>query len=565
MALDAVRAVRDGASVGIPHRSPVEEVQARVGRPAHQALDEIKSEVARKGAVTAADEARAALAAGVPVASVHGAVSYYADLHQPRGRRHVRVCAGTACFVASGGGRHIAQVADELAVAVGERSADGAVSLQPVHCLGYCFGGPAALDGAEPRVGADVAEQIAGRAAPRAPEIPVYADTAPVVLRGVLDGDPAWQTWAAVLEQGGAQRVIHEVEAAGLRGRGGAGFPAAQKWAAVAREGDGGRRYVVANGDEGDPGSFADRLLMERDPSRVLEGLALAGLACGAGRGFVYVRSEYPHAFESVQAAVAEAREAGHLGRDVHGSGVDFDVEVASGAGSYVAGEETSLLRSLAGLRGTVRPRPPYPTRYGLLGRPTAVNNVETLCAVPAIVSDGGQAYARRGAGRETGTLLVCLNERFVRPGAYEVEFGISLGEIVERLGGGLRDGGMRAVQVGGPLGGFLGPADLDLPLLESALSRAGGALGHGSLVAIDDRVQFSDLLRHFWEFAANETCGACTPCREGTRRGAAHPAEASRDESLLHVMGVASLCAFGRAIPRTVRSLLRAYGRELG
>jgi bidirectional [NiFe] hydrogenase diaphorase subunit len=563
MALDRRPAVRDRAFVGIPHRSPVEELQARAGRPAHGALEEIKSEVARKGVITAADEARAASAASIPVAAVHGAVSYYADLHQPRGGRHVRVCAGTACFVASNGGRHIAQVADELAVGVGERSTDGAVSLQPVHCLGYCFGGPAALDGAEPRVGADVADQLAGRAAPRTPEIPVYADTPPVVLRGVLDGDPAWQTWAAVLGQGGAQRVLHEVEVAGLRGRGGAGFPAAQKWAAVAREA--GRRFVVANGDEGDPGSFADRLLMERDPSRVLEGLALAGLACGAGQGFVYVRSEYPRAFESVQAAVAEAREAGHLGRDVHGSGFDFDVEVASGAGSYVAGEETSLLRSMAGLRGTVRPRPPYPTRYGLLGRPTAVNNVETLCAVPAIVSDGGQAYARRGVTWETGTLLVCLNERFVHPGAYEVEFGISLGEIVERLGGGLRDGAMRAVQVGGPLGGFLGPADLDLPLLESALSRAGGALGHGSLVAIDERLPFPDLLRHFWEFAARESCGACTPCREGTRRGAAHPAEASRDESLLHVMGVASLCAFGRAIPRTVRSLLHAYGRELG
>jgi bidirectional [NiFe] hydrogenase diaphorase subunit len=537
-----------------------------VGRPAHQALDEIKSEVRRKGAVTAADEARAASAAGVPVASVHGAVSYYADLHQPRGRRHVRVCAGTACFVASGGGMHVAQVADELAVGVGERSADGAASLQPVHCLGYCFGGPAALDGTAPRVGADVADQIAGRAAPRTPEIPVHADTAPVVLRGVLEGGAAWQTWPAVLERGGAKRVLHEVEVAGLRGRGGAGFPAAQKWAAVAGEREGGPCFVVANGDEGDPGSFADRLLMERDPSRVLEGLALAGLACGAGQGFVYVRSEYPQAFESLRAAVSEAREAGHLGRDVHGSGVDFDVEVTSGAGSYVAGEETSLLRSLAGLRGTVRPRPPYPTRYGLLGRPTAVNNVETLCAVPAIVSDGGEAYARRGAGRETGTLLVCLNERFARPGAYEVEFAIPLAEIVERLGGGLRDGrAMRALQVGGPLGGFLGPTDLDLPLLESALSRAGAAVGHGSLVAIDDGVQFPDLLRHFWAFAARESCGACTPCREGTRRGAAHPAEASRDESLLHVMGVASLCAFGRAIPRTVRSLLRAYGRDLG
>lgn len=564
MALDLARAVRDGSQVGIPHRSPVEELQARAGRPAHGALDEVKSEVARGGLVTAADEARAASAANIPVAAVHGAVSYYADLHHPRGRRHVRVCAGTACFVASSGGWHIAQVEHALGVGTGERSASGGVSLQRVHCLGYCFGGPAALDGDEPRVGPDIAAQLAGRTAPHTPEIPVQADTAPVILRGVLDGDTAWRTWPRVLKQGDSQRVLHEVQVSGLRGRGGAGFPAAQKWAAVARERDGGSCFVVANGDEGDPGSFADRLLMERDPSRVLEGLALAGLACGGSQGFVYVRSEYPHAFESLQAAVSEARTAGHLGRDVHGSGVDFDIEVVSGAGSYVAGEETSLLRSLAGLRGTVRPRPPYPTQYGLLGRPTAVNNVETLCAVPAIVSDGGQAYARRGTPGETGTLLVCLNERFVHAGAYEVEFGTPLGDIVERLGGGLRDGGiMQALQVGGPLGGFLGPDDLDLPLLESALSSAGVALGHGSLVAIDDRVPFPDLLRHFWEFAARESCGACTPCREGTRRGATQPAEASQDESLMHVMRVASLCAFGRAIPRVVRSLQRAYGTD--
>jgi NADH:ubiquinone oxidoreductase subunit F (NADH-binding) len=290
----------------------------------------------------------------------------------------------------------------------------------------------------------------------------------------------------------------------------------------------------------------------------VLEGLALAGLACGATRGYVYVRSEYPRARAALEQAVASARAAGHLGTDVHGSGVEFDVEVVSGHGSYVAGEETSLLRSMAGLRGTVRVRPPYPTRHGFLGRPTAVNNVETLAAVPAILADGGAAYASLGEGAETGTLIVCLTERFARPGAYEVELGMSLRAIVEDLGGGLADDAeLRALQVGGPLGGFIAPADLDLRLLESALARAGASLGHGSLVAIDHQVSRESLLAHLWEFGASESCGACTPCREGTRRGAADPARASDDRALLDLMADASLCAFGRRLPAAVRSLM--------
>jgi NADH:ubiquinone oxidoreductase subunit F (NADH-binding) len=494
----------------------------------------------------------------LPEAAMHGRRTYYADLHAPRGRRHVRVCGGTACFVAGGGGRHLPEVETALGVQVGACAPDGSVSLQRVHCLGYCHGGPAALDGDLPRAGADLAEQLAGRAAPRDLSPPIASVGEPVVLAGVLRGEAAWQVWPAVLAAGGAARVRREVAASGLRGRGGAGFPAARKWAAVAAATDGVQRYVVANGDEGDPGSYADRLLMERDPERVLEGLALAGLACGATRGYVYVRSEYPGARAAVATAVERARAAGYLGRDVHGSDVSFDVEVASGHGSYVAGEETSLLRSLAGLPGTVRARPPYPTEHGLLGRPTAVNNVETLAAVPAILTAGGAAYARRGLATEPGTLIVCLSERFARPGAYEVDVGTSLRALVEDLGGGLRTGGpLRALQVGGPLGGFLGPAALDRRLAEAALAPAGVSLGHGSLVAVDDGVSREDLLRHLWEFAARESCGACTPCREGTLLGATHPAEVSQDEGLLGLMERASLCAFGRRLPAAVRSLL--------
>jgi NADH:ubiquinone oxidoreductase subunit F (NADH-binding) len=289
---------------------------------------------------------------------------------------------------------------------------------------------------------------------------------------------------------------------------------------------------------------------MERYPAKVLEGLALAGLACGARHGFVYVRSEYPAAFESLTAAVARARALGHLGAEV------FDIDVVRGAGSYVAGEETSLLRSLAGLRATVRAKPPYPSTHGYLGWPTAVNNVETLATVPAIVAGGGAAYARLGRAPETGTILLCLNERFTRPGAYEVELGTPLRAVIADLGGGLREGRLVALQIGGPLGGFLSPDQLDVPALDSTLSTAGAALGHGGIVAIDDRVSGRELVKHLWEFAARESCGTCTPCREGTRIGAAEPAAAA---PYLDVMEQASLCAFGRSVPRAVRSLHRA------
>jgi NADH:ubiquinone oxidoreductase subunit F (NADH-binding) len=494
----------------------------------------------------------------LPAAAAYGARTYYSDHRAERGARHVRVCTGTGCFAATQG-RQLAAVESALGVPVGKCAPDGSTSLQAVHCLGYCYAGPAALDDDQPRVGPTLPEQLTGKAPAVDPPIPAMAVSRPVVLRGIVADEPAWQVWPAlVTSTSGPTDVLREVGLAGLRGRGGAGFPAARKWAAVSASDDNGPRFVVANGDEGDPGSFADRLLMERDPGRVLEGLALAGLACGATHGYVYVRSEYPRARAALEQAVVGARAAGHLGADVHGSGVDFDVEVVSGHGSYVAGEETSLLRSMAGLRGTVRVRPPYPTRHGFLGRPTAVNNVETLAAVPAILADGGAAYARLGEGPETGTLLVCLTERFARPGAYEVELGTPLRAIVEDLGGGLADDAeLRALQVGGPLGGFLAPADLDVPLLASSLTAKGASPGHGSLVAIDHRVSRAALLAHLWEFGVQESCGACTPCREGTRRGAADPTGISHDTALLDLMADASLCAFGRRLPAAVRSIL--------
>ncbi|WP_433445329.1 NADH-ubiquinone oxidoreductase-F iron-sulfur binding region domain-containing protein [Nonomuraea sp. CA-141351] len=408
---------------------------------------------------------------------------------------------------------------------------------------------------------------MAGRVPPRSPPIPATAITGdPVVLAGIVAGEAAWRTWVETVGRRSPEHVRSEVAASGLRGRGGAGFPVAAKWAAA---GGSPETVVIANGDEGDPGSYADRLLMEADPARVLEGLALACFACGARRGLVLVRSEYPQALAAMRDAVARARADGHLGRQVHGSDVDLDVEVVAGAGSYVTGEETALIAGLEGGRGCARARPPYPTSQGLWDAPTVVNNVETLAAVPWIVSRGGDAYARRGTPGETGTKLVCLSERFARPGCYEVELGVPVRWIVTELGGGLREGAeLGVLQVGGPLGGFLSEEDLDVPLTEAGLAGYGAALGHAGLVAVERRLEPLDVLRHVWAFAAAESCGACSPCRVGSRRGleqaraGAPPGDAY--VRMLNVMGEASLCAFGRRLPHAVRSLARAYGDRL-
>ncbi|MBX9361373.1 NAD(P)H-dependent oxidoreductase subunit E [Streptomyces sp. WAC04114] len=538
---------------------------ARRGRPGDRLIESLAE--ARAGTANAPEAWAPAVAtrAGLAAAAALGPASYYADLATPHGRRHVRVCAATACFAARAG-RHLSDVEDALGAGPGTVSPDGDVSVQEVRCLGYCYAGPAALDGDTPCTGPTLVSQLTGREPPSAPAIPASDDTGdPVLLSGVLSGEPSWQVWPAAVT-GAPDEVLREVAASGLRGRGGAGFRVAAKWEAAGRAPG---TVVVANGDEGDPGSYADRLLMEADPARVLEGLALACFACGAREGVVLVRSEYPAALARMRDAVGRAHADGHLGPSVHGTATALDIRLVEGAGSYVAGEETALVAGLEGGRGCARPRPPYPTERGLWDAPTVVNNVETLAAVPWIVRRGGAAYARRGTPAEPGTKLVCLSERFARPGCHEVEIGTPVRRIVTELGGGLKDGAeLAALQVGGPLGGFLTADALDVPLSEAGLSARGAALGHAGLVAFDRRVAPQDVLRHVWEFAAAESCGACSPCRVGSRRGlelAYGGSPPGREwERLSRVLAEASLCAFGRRIPPAVRSLARVYGDRL-
>jgi NADH:ubiquinone oxidoreductase subunit F (NADH-binding)/NADH:ubiquinone oxidoreductase subunit E len=548
-------------------REPVVELERRYGRRGTDVLEQLRDARRNRGQITGADVDAVAAQVGIPRAHVYGTVTFFDELGvRRRGRRHVQVCAGTACFAVSQG-RHLPAVERELGLSRGECSPDGAVSLQPVYCLGYCYGGPAALDDERACAGPDLVDQLAGRAPRNDPEIPAYlgADR-PVLLAGILGGESPWRVWPDIVRSADRARIVAEVDDSGLRGRGGAGFPVAQKWQAAAAAPTPGPRYIVVNGDEGDPGSYIDRLLLQRDPHRVLEGTALAGLAAGATAGYVYVRTEYPAARDRLIAAVMEARAAGHLGVDIHGSGVDFDIEVVEGAGSYVAGEETSLIHSMEGLRGGTLARPPFPTNSGLFGYPTVVNNVESVATVPWIVEHGGATYAALGREGERGQRLVCLNATFTRPGVYEVPLGIPLRTIVENLAGGLAGGRvLRSLQVGGPLGGFLSPDQLDLPMTGPALAAAGVALGHASLLGFDDTIPGPAVLKHLWRFAAAESCGTCSPCRVGTRRGLEYSRRGDIPAlmELCHTLRLTSLCAFGPGVAQAVRSILRVYGDE--
>lgn len=362
--------------------------------------------------------------------------------------------------------------------------------------------------------------------------------------------------------------IVAEVIASGLRGRGGAGFPTGIKWQTVAgAQAD--RKYIICNADEGDSGTFADRMIMEGDPFALIEGMVIAGLGVGATRGYVYLRSEYPDAIRVMSEAVRIARTRGLLGPDVLGSGRAFDMEIRKGAGAYVCGEETSLLNSLEGKRGTVRAKPPLPALRGFLGRPTVVNNVITLATVPVIFERGAQAYADFGLGRSRGTVTLQIAGNVARGGLFETAFGMSLGEVVNDIAGGTATGRpVKAVQVGGPLGAYMPPATFDTPLGYEDFDAAGGLIGHAGLVVFDDSADMLQMARFAMEFCAVESCGKCTPCRIGAVRGvetidriAAGDASAiPLLTDLCETMREGSLCALGGFTPYPVLSALTHF-----
>lgn len=369
--------------------------------------------------------------------------------------------------------------------------------------------------------------------------------------------------------------IVKEVTDSGLRGRGGAAFPTGIKWNTVLGA-QAGQKYIVCNADEGDSGTFSDRMLMEGDPYCLIEGMAIAGLAVGATQGYIYVRSEYPHAFKTLNTAIAKAREAGWLGPNVAGSGKAFELEARLGAGAYICGEETALLESLEGKRGVVRAKPPLPALKGLFGQPTVVNNVMTLASVPIILAKGAAFYRDYGQGRSLGTLPFQLAGNLKYPGLVEKAFGLTLRELLYDYGGGSASGQpLRAVQVGGPLGAYVPEADFDTPLDYEVFAAKGAMVGHGGVVAFDDSVDMATQARYAMEFCAAESCGKCTPCRIGSTRGVEvidriiDGTERTKNiellKSLCDTMLVGSLCAHGGMTPYPVLSALNHFPGDFG
>jgi formate dehydrogenase iron-sulfur subunit len=380
-----------------------------------------------------------------------------------------------------------------------------------------------------------------------------------------LDDYYASEGWLGLAKarEMGAQATIDTVMTSGLRGRGGAGFPAGIKWQTVARA-DADQKYIVCNADEGDSATFADRMVMEGDPFMLIEGMAIAGFAVGANKGYVYIRSEYPHAIAKMEAAI---KLSAHLV-------APFVVEVRVGAGAYVCGEETSLLNSLEGKRGEVRAKPPLPALEGLFGKPTIVNNVLTLAAVPWILTHGGDAYAAFGAGRSKGTMPIQIAGNVKHGGLYEVAFGITLGELVNDIGGGTASGRpVRCVQVGGPLGAYIPPAQFHLPLDYEAFAAADALVGHAGISVFDDTVDMAQMARFAMQFCAIESCGKCTPCRLGSTRGVETIdqiiAGKNVEENLALIadlsetMKFGSLCALGGFTPYPVMSAIKHFPED--
>jgi len=462
-----------------------------------------------------------------------------------------KACQGTACFAA----RHLDP----------KRWAQATTQEPRVYCLGQCFVGPAVSNGdAQPKAS-------------------IHSRHGIVLERLARGGARSLQAYTGLggyraLEQAFTkprEEIIEALETSSLRGRGGAGFPTGQKWRAVARQ-PSRERFIIANADEGDPGAYIDRFLLEDDPHCLIEGMVLAAYAVGARQGWIYLRKEYPRAEEILRAAIEEARTAGLLGEHVLARDFDFEVEIFVGEGSYVCGEETALIRSIEGRRPEVMARPPYPTEHGLFGKPTLVNNIETLANVPWIVAHGGDAYRALGFSQSRGTKVVSLNSLFVRPGLYEIEFGVTVRQIVEELGGGLRDGAaLKGVLLGGPLAGIVPPHLLDTPFGFEELHAIGASVGHGGVVAIDQHTSIPDLVHHVFSFGAYESCGKCTPCRIGSRRveemfgnivsaGVTAAGNLSEWEQMVAALKRTSLCGHGGGLGEFAESVLRYYRDDL-
>ena len=514
----------------------------------------------------------------------------------------IRVCTGSGCAMNGS-----LQVADSFEAAISTSGAKESVRVVRTGCHGLCERGPVVVVGAEsifyPGVTPEAAERIVERLLDdgglvddllfretddsepivRYADIPFNASQQRIVLRncGMVDPESiddalahgAYDGMRRALSDFEPDTLIEEVKASGLRGRGGAGFSTGQKWL-FTRGAPGDRKYVICNADEGDPGAFMDRSILEGDPHSVLEGMAIAAYAIGAHEGYVYVRAEYPLAVKRLRLAIEQASERGFLGKEILGSDFEFKVKVKEGAGAFVCGEETALIASIEGDRGMPRVRPPFPATSGLWGRPTCINNVETLANVAWIVAHGAKEYASIGTEDSRGTKVFALTGKVRYSGLVEVPMGMTVRDLVFRIGGGCAEGGeCKAVQIGGPSGGCL-PVDLmDTPIEYESLAKVGAIVGSGGLVVVDHKTCMVDFARYFLTFTQDESCGKCVPCRIGTKRmleivtriteGEGEEGDIEKLEKLANDVKLASLCGLGQTAPNPVLTTIRYFREE--
>lgn len=500
----------------------------------------------------------------------------------------VHCCTSTGCRAANS-----QEVLQQLQAGITAKGMGDRVEAVGVGCMGFCGRGP--LVQVEPagilyeEVKPDEAPSIitaleGGKAKALQGDIqhPFFAHQVKIVREysGKIDPERieeyiavgGYQSLHKVLYEMTPAEVVTEITRSGLRGRGGGGYPTGLKWATVAKM-PGEQKYVICNGDEGDPGAFMDRSVLESDPHLVLEGMAIAGYAIGANHGFIYVRAEYPLAIQRLQKAIQQAKKYGLLGSQIFDSHFDFKIEIRIGAGAFVCGEETALIASIEGGRGNPRPRPPYPAQSGLWHCPTLINNVETFANIAPIVREGADWYASIGTEKSKGTKIFALTGKIRNNGLIEVPMGISLRQIVEEMGGGVPDGQVKAVQTGGPSGGCI-PADLlDTPVDYDSLTALGSMMGSGGMVVMDESTNMVEVAHFYMEFCRGESCGKCIPCRAGTVQlyglltkllhKQATPADLDKLKELCAMVKETSLCGLGMSAPNPVLSTLRYFGEE--
>jgi NADH-quinone oxidoreductase subunit F len=515
----------------------------------------------------------------VPLADVYGVIDFYSMLYkEPVGEQIVRVCVDPPC-AQSGGQQVLDAISEHLGAQSGEVTADGKWTIERAPCLGRCEHAPAVLlddlplaqakaDQPQALLAGDweqVTSQVGGDVRLLTRNCGNGAST-PIVEYEAGGGYTALKK--AVSEMTPA-KVIEEIKASGLVGRGGAAFPTGVKWEGAASA-EGETKYVVNNADESEPGTFKDRVLLEDDPHSSLEGMIIAGYSVGAEKGYIYIRGEYRKAEQAVRMAIEEAEQQGYLGANVLGSGFNFEIEIRRGAGAYICGEETALFESIEGKRGFPRIKPPFPTTYGLFGKPTVVNNVETLANVPLILREGSQAFRQSGTQESPGTKLFCLSGDVSRPGVYEVDFGVPLRRLIEDLGGGVTGGELQGILFGGAAGAFATEEHLDVKLTFEDLREAGLPLGSGVVMIFNETRDLRQVLRGLAHFFADESCGKCYPCQLGTQRqyeilseiyvGNLQPDDMDRLTDVGWTMTDSSLCGLGQTAATAVLSAIETW-----